>query len=80
MAAYAAHTFLESLIILPIYIDFSMCDVIHHHPLFVETQVQHKAPFLFSLYTSDCKSTESACLRVKIADDTDMVGQICKRK
>ena len=35
------------------------------------------APFLFSLYTADCRSTDESCLLVKFADDTKMIGKIC---
>ena len=34
------------------------------------------APFLFSLYTADCRSTDELCPLVKFADDTELVGQI----
>ena len=34
------------------------------------------APFLFTLYTSDCKSTASSCPLVKFADDSAMMGLI----
>ena len=34
------------------------------------------APFLFTLYTSDCKSTELSCPLIKFADDTIMIGLI----
>ena len=34
------------------------------------------APFLFTLYTSDCRSTESSCPLIKFADDTAMLGLI----
>ena len=36
------------------------------------------APFLFTLYTADCRSTESSCPLIKFADDTVMVGLIKK--
>ena len=36
------------------------------------------APFLFSLYTADCRSTEESCPLVKFADDTELVGKISK--
>jgi hypothetical protein len=36
------------------------------------------APFLFTLYTSDCRSTEASCPLIKFADDTAMVGLIHK--
>ena len=31
------------------------------------------APFLFSLYTADCKNTAESCPSVKFADDTELV-------
>ena len=34
------------------------------------------APFLFSLYTADCRSTTESCPSVKFADDTELVGNI----
>ena len=34
------------------------------------------APFLFSLYTTDCRSTDESCPLVKFADDTELVGKI----
>ena len=34
------------------------------------------APFLFSLYTADCRSTDESCPLVKFADDTGLVGKI----
>ena len=34
------------------------------------------APFLFSLYTADCRSTDDSCPLVKFADDTELVGKI----
>ena len=34
------------------------------------------APFLFSLYTADCRSTDESCPFVKSADDTELVGKI----
>ena len=34
------------------------------------------APFLFSLYTTDCRSTAGSCPLVKFADDTELVGKI----
>ena len=34
------------------------------------------APFLFTLYTSDCKSCEPSCPLIKFADDTAMIGLI----
>ena len=36
------------------------------------------APFPFTLYTSDCKSTELSCPLIKFADDTIMIGLIMK--
>ena len=35
------------------------------------------APFLFSLYTADCRSTNESCPSVKFADDTELVGKVC---
>ena len=35
------------------------------------------APFLFVLYTADCRSTDESCPLVKFADDTELVGKIC---
>ena len=34
------------------------------------------APFLFTLYTSDCRSLEEGCPVIKFADDTAMAGLI----
>ena len=34
------------------------------------------APFLFSLYTADCRSTDESCPIVKFGDDTELVGKI----
>ena len=34
------------------------------------------APFLFALYTDDCRSTYESCPVVIFADDTDLVGKI----
>ena len=35
------------------------------------------APFLFALYTADCRSTDKSCPLVKFAaDDTEPVGKI----
>ena len=34
------------------------------------------APFLFALYTADCRSTNESCPLVKFADDTELVGKI----
>ena len=34
------------------------------------------APFLFSLYTADCRNTDESCPVVKFADDTELVGEI----
>ena len=34
------------------------------------------APFLFSLYTADCRGTDESCPLVKLADDTELVGKI----
>ena len=34
------------------------------------------APFLFSLYTADCRSTDESCPVVKFGDDTELVGKI----
>ena len=34
------------------------------------------APFLFSLYTADCRSTDELCPLVKFVDDTELVGKI----
>ena len=36
------------------------------------------APFLFTVYTSDCVSTSEKCPLVKFADDTEMAGLIDK--
>ena len=36
------------------------------------------APFLFTLYTSDCRSHSSKCPLVKFADDTALIGLISK--
>ena len=33
------------------------------------------APFMFSLYTADCRSTDESCPLVKFADDTELVGK-----
>ena len=34
------------------------------------------APFLFALYTADCRSTDEPCPVVKFADDAELVGNI----
>ena len=34
------------------------------------------APFLFALYTADCRSTDDSCPLVKFADDAELVGKI----
>jgi hypothetical protein len=34
------------------------------------------SPFLFSLYTADCRSSHGSCLIDKFADDTGLTGQI----
>ena len=34
------------------------------------------APFLFALYTADCRSTDKSCPLVKFVDDTEVVGKI----
>ena len=34
------------------------------------------APFLFSLYTADCRSTDESCSLVKFANDTELIGKI----
>ena len=34
------------------------------------------SPFLFSLYTADCRSTHENCIIDKYADDTALVGKI----
>ena len=34
------------------------------------------APFLFSLYTADCRNTDESCPVVKFADDTELVGKL----
>ena len=34
------------------------------------------APFLFTLYTADCRSTDESWPLVKFADDTELVGNI----
>ena len=34
------------------------------------------APFLFSLYTADCRNTDESCPLAKFADDTELVGKI----
>ena len=50
-----------------------------HLTVFNPTRVHHRvllAPFLFTLYTSDCRSTESSCPLIKFADDTAMLGLI----
>ena len=38
------------------------------------------APFLFSLYTVECRSTDESCPLVKFADDTELVGKISMMK
>ena len=35
------------------------------------------APFLFSLCTSDCRSSNESCSIVKFADDAVFIGLIC---
>ena len=34
------------------------------------------APFLFSLYTADCRSNDESCPLLKFADDTELVGKL----
>ena len=34
------------------------------------------APFLFSLYTADCRSTDESCPLVKFVYETELVGKI----
>ena len=34
------------------------------------------APFLFALYTADCRSTDESCPVVKFADDTELVEKL----
>ena len=34
------------------------------------------APFLFTLYTTDCGHTGNTCLMIKFADDSEMIGKI----
>ena len=34
------------------------------------------APFLFSLYTADCRSTDESCPSAKFADDTELAGKV----
>ena len=34
------------------------------------------APFLFALYTADCRSTDESCPVEKCADDTELFGKI----
>ena len=36
------------------------------------------APFLFSMHTADCRSTDESCPLVKFADDTEHNGKISK--
>ena len=38
------------------------------------------APFLFSLYTADCRSTDESCPLVKFADDTELAGKVSNDK
>ena len=33
------------------------------------------APYLFALYTADCRSNDESCPPVKFADDTELVEQ-----
>ena len=33
-------------------------------------------PFLFALYTTDCRSTDESCPVIKFADDTELLGKI----
>ena len=37
-------------------------------------------PFLFLMYTADCRSTDEPCPLVKFADDTELVGKICNNE
>ena len=49
------------------------------HLLLVQTRAPQGtvlAPFLFVLYTADCRSTDESCPIVKFADDTELVGKI----
>ena len=49
----------------------------HCHLLLEQTpQGTVLAPFLFALYTADCRSTDGSCPVVKFADDTELVGKI----
>ena len=34
------------------------------------------APFLFVLYTADCRSADESCPLVKFPDDTELLGKI----
>ena len=34
------------------------------------------APFLFTLYTADCRHTDSAGPMIKFANDSEMIGKI----
>ena len=34
------------------------------------------APFLFSMYIADCRSTDESCPVVKFADDRELVGNV----
>ena len=38
------------------------------------------APFLFVLYTADCRCIDESCPLVKFADDTELVGKISMMK
>ena len=38
------------------------------------------APFLFSLYTADCRSTDESCPIVNFGNDTELVGKICNQE
>ena len=38
------------------------------------------APFLFSLYTADCRSTDESCPIVNFGNDTELVGKISNQE
>ena len=42
----------------------------------IQTQGTVLSPFLFSLFTADCRTTIDTCTTDKFADDTALTGQI----
>ena len=61
-------------------IDLTDCqiwfDIQEHSHEYRRTSRDVLFPFLFFLYTADCKWTHDSCLITKFADDTELKGQI----